>query len=64
MSMRDEVRQWQNRPRESLYPIVYMDWMPRQGQREPASDQHSRLAGVGRHDGGAEGTAGHGDVGA
>jgi transposase-like protein len=26
----DEVRQWQSRALEPVYPIIYVDWMPRQ----------------------------------
>jgi putative transposase len=26
----DEVRHWQNRPLDQVYPIVSVDWMPRQ----------------------------------
>lgn len=59
----EEVRQWQSRPLESLYPIVYMDWMPRQSQRKPATDQQGGLSGPGCDDGRTEGTAGHVDVG-
>jgi transposase-like protein len=32
----DEVRQWQNRPLETLYPIMYVDWMAHQSARKPA----------------------------
>ena len=35
----DEVRQWQNRPLAAVYPIVYVDWMPRQRAGESARDQ-------------------------
>jgi hypothetical protein len=59
----DEVRHWQNRPLEPLYPILYVDWMPRQSAREPASNQQGRVPGIGGDNGGAEGVAGHVDVG-
>lgn len=35
----EEVRQWQTRPLEAIYPIVYLDCRARQGQREPACQQ-------------------------
>lgn len=35
----DEVRHWQTRPLEPMYPIISVDWMPRQGTREPARAQ-------------------------
>ena len=38
-AVRDEVRQWQNRPLAAVYPIVSVDWMPRQRAGESARDQ-------------------------
>jgi len=32
----DQVRQWQNRPLDAVYPIVYVDCRARQGAGEPA----------------------------
>jgi hypothetical protein len=43
----EEVRQWQSRPLESIYPIVYVDRMPRQCAREPACPELCALPGVG-----------------
>jgi hypothetical protein len=45
----EEVRQWQNRPLEDLYPIMYVDWMPHQSARKPAYPQQSGVSGAGHH---------------
>jgi len=38
-ALMEEVRQWQTRPLETVYPIVYLDCLARQGQRKPARQQ-------------------------
>jgi hypothetical protein len=57
----DEVRQWQTRTLEPIYPIVYVDCLVASRAREPARAQQSALSGAGRQPGGAEGIAGHVD---
>jgi hypothetical protein len=47
----DEVRQWQNRPLEALYPILYMDCLQGTGAGEPADHQQGGVPGAGGHDG-------------
>jgi putative transposase len=48
-AVREEVPQWQNRPLEELYPILYMDCLVGKREREPAS---TRTAAVYLADGG------------
>jgi putative transposase len=43
----DEVRQWQARPLEPVYPIVYLDCLVVSRARKPARAQQIRLSGAG-----------------
>jgi putative transposase len=57
----DEVRQWQNRPLAAVYPMVSVDWMPRQRAGESARDQEGPLFGSRRRYAGAKRTVRHVD---
>src|SRR5579864_378893 len=51
----EEVKQWQNRPLEELYPIVYLDAV--KVRDEGAHPEQGDPRGAGREPGGAEGSA-------
>jgi transposase-like protein len=48
-AMMEEVRQWQTRPLEAVYPIVSLDCLVVKEKREPARKPQSRLFGAGSH---------------
>lgn len=58
----EEVRQWQNRPLEELYPILYMDCLVGKREREPASAEQGCVPGTGSDVGGEKRTAGDVDL--
>src|SRR5690349_17662065 len=53
----EEVKLWQNRPLEELYPIVYLDALMVKMRRRARAEQ-GYLCGAGREPGRAEGSAG------
>src|SRR5215469_16659825 len=55
----EEVRQWQTRPLESVYPIVYLDCLVVKEKREPMRKPQSGVFGAGRDLEREQGTLGH-----
>ena len=54
----EEVKHWQNRPLDELYPIVYLDALMVKVRDEGPRAEQGDLCGDGRQPGGAEGSAG------
>ena len=57
----EEVRQWQTRPLDALYPIVYVDCLVVKVRENQRVREYGLVFGAGRRYGGAERIVGHVD---
>jgi hypothetical protein len=57
----EEVRPWQSRPLEAVYPIVYLDCRARQAQGAPACQQQGGVFRAGSDGERVQGEASHVD---